>query len=131
MTRALMMGLLVLAWTGTGLAQEKSTGAKTVTLKGYVVDQMCARSIAKKANVMEKAARHTRECCFHDACAASGFGIFYDGKWAPFDEKGSDLAKKALEASKRETGMFFVVQGKMDGETLMVSSLKEADPPKE
>ena len=131
MTRILMIGLLVLVWTGATFAQGKSTAAAAVTLKGYVVDQMCARSIAKKANVMEKAARHTRDCCFHDACAASGFGIFYDGKWAPFDEKGSDLAKKALEASKREKGMFFAVKGMMDGETFVVSSLKEADPPKE
>jgi hypothetical protein len=109
-------------------AQGKPGDAKPVTLKGYVVDAMCAAGIVKKTNPMEKAANHTRECCFHEACAASGFGLFYDGKWVKFDAKGSDLAKKALEVSKREKGMYFEVTGKMEGETFVVASLKEAKP---
>jgi hypothetical protein len=111
-----------------GLTAQNKPAAKTVTLKGYVVDAMCAAGIAKKTNPMEKAAAHTRDCCFHEACAASGFGMFYDGKWVKFDPRGSDAAKKVLEASKREKGMYFEATGKMEGETFVVTSLKEAKP---
>lgn len=109
-------------------AQTKPAGAME-TRKGYVVDVMCAASIAKKANVTEKAAAHTRECCFHEACAASGFGMFSDGgKFVKFDQRGSDAVKRLLESSRREKGLYFEATGRMEGETFVVKSLKESNP---
>lgn len=112
-----------------GTAQKKPE-TKPVTIRGYVVDQMCAVSIGRKADPMPRAAKHTRECSFHPDCASSGFGIFADGKFTKFDTEGSAKALKALQVSKREKGMYYEVTGTMEGDLLAVSSLREIDPPK-
>jgi len=99
---------------------------ETLTLKGYVVDQMCARGMLKKTNFMEKAAAHTQDCALEDHCAETGYGLFSDGKWYKFDEKGSKQAGELIQKSKREKGLYFEVSGKLAGDTFMVSSMKEA-----
>lgn len=99
--------------------------AKTVTMKGYVVDQMCAKGFLKKENFMQKAAAHPQECALDEACAASGYGIFSDGKWFTFDDAGSKQAKTLIEKSKREKELMFEVSGKVDGGTIAVASIKE------
>ena len=97
-------------------------------MKGYVVDQMCAKGMAKKDNFSEKAPAHTKDCAMEDACAASGYGIYSDGKWYTFDEKGSALAKAAIEKSPRESGLWFTATGTLKGTELAVASLKEGTP---
>ncbi len=117
---------LVLFAAITALAQD----TKTVTLGGYVVDQMCGGTMAKKANVMEKAAAHTRDCSLQESCSAEGYGIVSDGKYYKFDEKGSATAKSLIEKSKRSKGLYFEASGTLNNGTLTVASLKEATPPK-
>jgi hypothetical protein len=118
------MCALALLVSAQGFAQG---GGKT-TLKGYVVDQMCAKGMEKKGNFAEKAPAHTKECALEDACAASGYGIYSDGTWYTFDEKGSTLAKAAIEKSKRETGLWFSATGTLTGTQFAVASLKEGTP---
>ena len=120
----ILAGLVAVVATG----QEKKTGQESSTFKGYVVDQMCGKGMAKKSNPMEKAAGHTKECALEDACAASGYGIFTGGKWLKFDSAGNKLAKDAITKSKREKGLMFEVTGTIDGDLLAVSGLKEASP---
>ena len=122
MRNVIALVTLALFVATVGFAQE----AKTVTLKGYVVDQMCAKNIAKKENMMEKAAGHSKQCTLEDACAASGFGIFSEGKYYKFDEKGSAKAQSMIENSKREKELSFEATGKITGETFVVATLKEA-----
>ena len=125
--RALIgFSMLVLFAAMTVIAQE----TKPTTLRGYVVDQMCAKGFAKKTNSMEKAAAHTRECALEESCAASGYGIFSDGKYYKFDEKGSATAKGLIEKSKRAKGLYFEASGVLNDGTLTVASLKEATPAK-
>ena len=115
---------IVLAFALTANAGD----AKPVTLKGYVVDQMCGGKMAAKENAMEKAEGHTRDCALNDQCAASGYGIMSGGKYYKFDEKGSATAKALVEKSKREKGLFFVAKGKVgDDGTMTLTSLKEAN----
>ena len=109
-------------FAATTFAQE----AKPVVLKGYVVDQMCAARMATKANVMEKASSHTKECALEDDCAGSGYGIFSEGKYYKFDEKGSAQAKALIEKSKRAKQLYFEVTGRPADGTFQVVSLKEA-----
>ena len=104
--------------------------AGPVTLKGYVVDQMCAGKMAMKDNAMEKAQGHSKDCALDDHCAASGYGIFSDGKYYKFDEKGSERAKGLIEKSQREKGLFFEAKGTVSEGTMALTSLKEATPPK-
>ncbi len=111
-------------------AQDKAADtkkAKETVLQGYVVDQMCAKSMAKKSNPMNRAAKHTKECALEEACAASGYGLFYgDGKWVKFDEKGDKLALEMFEKSKKGNDFKAEVTGEMKGDVLVVASLKES-----
>jgi hypothetical protein len=117
---------VVLFFTLTAGAQD----VKPTTLKGYVVDQMCAGKMAMKENAMEKAEGHSKDCALDDHCAGSGYGIFSDGKYYKFDEKGSATAKGLIEKSKREKGLYFVAKGTVGDSTMTLTSLKEATPPK-
>jgi hypothetical protein len=92
---------------------------------GYIVDAMCANNMLKKGNAMEKAAKHTKECALEEACAASGFGVFSDGKYYKFDEKGDKLAKEMIEKSATEKGLMADVFGSMKDDKIMVASLAE------
>jgi hypothetical protein len=121
MMKASALGVLVLFAASLAFAQ----GAKTVTLKGYVVDQMCAKTLAKKENVMEKAGAHTRKCALEEGCTESGYGLFSEGKYYRFDDKGSEKAKAMIEGSKRESALMFEATGSVDGDMLTVKSLKE------
>jgi hypothetical protein len=107
-----------------------SADAKPTTLRGYVVDQMCAGKMAKKENAMEKAEGHTKDCALNDQCAASGYGIFSDGKYYKFDAKGSAEAKEIIEKSSREKALYFEAKGTLADDMLTVTSLKEANPGK-
>ena len=97
MKKASALGVLVLLVASLSFAQ----APKTVTLKGYVVDQMCAKTLAKKENVMDKAAAHTKKCALEEGCAESGYGLFSEGKYYRFDEKGSEQAKGLIEQLKK------------------------------
>lgn len=123
-----IVGLFVLASFVAlpALAQEKKAEGKSVTLHGYVVDVMCSKKMSKSGTAMEKAANHTKDCALSDGCAASGYGIFSDGKYYKFDAAGSKEAKAMLEKSTKEKGMLFDVTGKMKGGTVAVASMKES-----
>jgi hypothetical protein len=92
---------------------------------GYIVDAMCAKNMVKKGNAIEKAAKHTKECALEDACAASGYGVFYDGKYYKFDEDGDKKAKEVIEKSTTEKGMMVDVTGTMEDDKIMVASIAE------
>jgi hypothetical protein len=100
---------------------------KGTSLHGYVVDQMCAKSMAKKGKAMEKAAKHTKECALEEACAASGFGLFYeDGKWVKFDDKGDAMAKTMFEKSKKDKDFMADIVGEVKDGKMVVASLTES-----
>jgi hypothetical protein len=120
----LLLAAGIVALGAAALAQD----GKTVTKKGYVVDKMCSAGIMKKADPIERAAKHTKSCALEDHCASSGYGVVADGKWLAFDEKGSAKAKAAIESTKREKGLYYEVTGTVAGDVLTVASLKEATP---
>ena len=99
-----------------GIAQ-----GKKATLTGNLVDQMCGGDLKDVA----KAADHSKECALMDHCAASGFGIFANGKYVKFDAEGSKKAKALVEKTKKEKDIAIVAEGTLDGDTLTVASLKE------
>jgi hypothetical protein len=110
---------LLLAAAGTlsiGMAQ-----GKKATLTGHLVDQMCGGEVKDAA----KAAEHSKECALMDHCAASGFGIFADGKYVKFDAEGSKKGKELVEKTNKEKNITIVAEGTLDGGTLTVVSLKE------
>jgi hypothetical protein len=102
------------------LAQEN----KSVSLTGYIVDKACSAREAKKD---APGATHSKGCALSDSCAKSGFGVFADGKWIEFDEKGNALAKAALEKSSKDRGAKFKVTGKVTDGKMAVESISEVD----
>ena len=126
-TLVAFMCVAVFAFAQDKKVEMKQSAAKGTTLHGYVVDQMCAKGMAKKGNPMERAAKHNKECALEEACAASGYGLFYDnGKWIKFDENGDKLAKSMFEKSKKDKDFMADVSGEMKGDRFVVASLTES-----
>jgi len=97
---------------------------KKTTLTGYLVDKACSVGQAKKA---DPGAEHSRKCALMENCAASGYGIFADGKFYEFDKKGIELSKDLLQNTKKEKGIKVTVEGTVHESHLMVDSIKEAE----
>jgi hypothetical protein len=114
---ALMVALSMVAMS---LAQ----GETSVT--GPLVDQACAGGMVKKGSHGGAADHSGKEgCALREKCAASGFGVFTDGKFLRFDDDGNKKAKAALENSSKPKGVNFKVTGKVSGESMTVTSIEE------
>jgi len=116
------MVFLLLVASGLGVAQ-----GETRTLSGHIVDKACSARVSKSDDPQQAASKHTRKCALMENCKASCYGLYADGKYYEFDEKGCDLAKGALEKSTKESGAVFVVVGKVDGSKITVTSLSESN----
>lgn len=99
-------------------------GNKSVSLTGYIVDKACSAREAKKD---APGATHSKGCALSDSCAKSGFGVFADGKWVEFDEKGNALAKAALEKTSKDRGAKFKVTGKLNDGKMAVENISEVE----
>jgi len=104
------------------MAQDKS-----VTFTGHIVDKACSARVLKKDNVQAAAAAETKSCALMENCAKSGFGVFADGKYTEFSDKGNALAKAALEKSKKDKGATFKVTGKVVGGKMEVDNITEVE----
>lgn len=134
MKKMLAIVVLAIVCSLAAVAQDAKTSAKAsiktevkkTVLYGYVVDAMCAKGIARKSEtVMKRAASHTRSCGLDEACAASGFGVFSEGKWYKFDEAGDKQALELVRNSKKAKGLSVIVSGKQDGELFAVTTIAE------
>jgi len=98
-----------------------------VKLSGYVVDVVCAAGHTKDsaAEATKFASEHTKECGLMDDCVKSGYGIFADGKWLPFDAKGNELAKALFEKTGKKDHIRATVEGMKHGEKILVEKLSE------
>lgn len=120
----LWIGLAVLVITASSaLAHEK------VKLTGYVVDVMCfAEHVSAAAEAATKAAaEHTKECALMEDCVKSGYGIYVDGKWYPFDAKGNGLAKALFEKTSKKDHIKMIVEGMKHDGKILVEKLTEAE----
>ena len=118
----LLVLLLVIA-TSVVWAHEK------VKLTGYVVDVMCFGDHAKDKveDATKVAAEHTKECALMDDCVKSGYGLYADGKWYPFDAKGNELAKALFDKTKKSDHLKVIVEGMKHEEKILVEKLTEAE----
>ncbi|MGA7160139.1 MAG: hypothetical protein WBZ48_04000 [Bacteroidota bacterium] len=108
-------------------AQEKMEKATSHTMKGYLVDRMCATGMAKKApdEAMAKAAKHTKSCALEESCQESGFGLMSDGMWYKFDDNGDKQALALLQKTEKKNEIMVAVTGTHDGDVFKVTSIKE------
>ena len=115
LTAIMALSLVVMAQDG-----------KDTTLSGYIVDKACATGkVAKKDKPQAAAAEESKNCVLMENCVKSGLGIFSDGKYYEFTEKGVSLAKAALEKSKKDKGAIFKVTGKVTGSKMDIDKIEE------
>ncbi len=109
------------------LAQDKTDKSTSHTMKGYLVDKMCAIGIAKKApdEAMAKAAKHTKSCALEESCQESGFGLISGGMWYKFDDNGDKQALALLKKTEKSNEIMVAVTGIQDGDIFKVTSIKE------
>jgi hypothetical protein len=113
----------VIALSVVAMAQDKPT-----ELTGPIVDKACATGkVAKQSDPQKAAENESKGCILMDGCMKSGLGVYSDGKYYLFDEKGNALAKAALEKSKKDKGAKFKVAGKVTGDKVAVSSVTEVE----
>ncbi len=129
-----MKNLLVLAVAllfgiaGSAAAQEKGyEKATSHSLKGYLVDQMCASGMVKKGTeaAMAKAAKHTKECALEDMCMESGYGVMSNGKYYKFDKNGDKEALALVKKTDSKSNIMIEVSGTGTNKEFKVASIKE------
>lgn len=121
---ALLIALAVaLSIAAVSTAQKKDS--EKVMLTGNIVDKACATGRMKKDDPQGAIDAHKKSCSLMDNCLKSGLGVYADGKFTEFDEKGSEMAKAALEKSAKDNGAKFKVMGKMADGKLAVSNIEE------
>lgn len=124
---ALWIGAFVVLPGAEAREKKKDAVPGQETMKGYVVDRMCATGMVKRGakQAMERAARHTKMCALEEGCRESGYGLVSEGKFYKFDANGDRLALEYLERTSIERGHWVVVRGTMDGSIFKVTSLEE------
>ena len=101
---------------------------------GYLSDAACAKNgvAGDGANLATNPEKHTVACMKMPACMASGYGILMKNKsgkyvFTKFDPKGTDLAKKILESTKKMDNMKIKVMGMKSKNMIQVESITELD----
>jgi hypothetical protein len=96
--------------------------AAAADFEGILMDKACSASAVKGGDKVAQA--HTRECALMPNCVKSGYGIYMDGKFIPFDAAGNKRALAALKASKKVDNLRVQVTGEQVGDVLRVKTLK-------
>ena len=127
-TIAVMIFAVTLAFAQGGSAGSDERKAEKnddeVTLTGVIIDKHCVEG--HEAELESFATSHSKACAIKCAAAGKPLGLISEGKWYAFDEEGSKKAAKLLKKSKSDKAVRAEVTGRLDGETLTVSSIKEA-----
>lgn len=121
--------IILIALAASVITASIVSAHEKVKLSGHVVDVMCFAGHAKDATDVAKkaAAEHTKECALTEACVKSGYGIYADGKWYPFDAKGNELAKAMFEKTKKKDNIIVTVEGMKHDGTILVEKITESE----
>jgi len=105
-----------------GLALLVLTLASPLAAKEWKGVSLMDTNCSGKAASLAHPEDHTTMCAMK--CKKSGYGVVVDGKYIPFDKKGSKLASAALAKTKKKDHLTATVNGEMQGNTLAVTSLR-------
>ena len=125
-----MKSTIALSILAVGLIAVSTVRAhEKVKLIGYVVDVVCGADHTKDnpEDATKFGAEHTKECALMEECVKSGYGIFADGKWYPFDAKGNTLAKALLEKTTKKDHIKVTVEGMKHEGKIIVEKLTETE----
>jgi hypothetical protein len=97
MNKVWVLALMLCFAASLAVAQEDVPSlADAVTLKGDIIDNMCAG--AHKDGLADFVKAHTKECALAPQCQASGYSIFTDGKLIKFDAESNPLIAEFLKS---------------------------------
>lgn len=82
-----------------------------------LMDAKCAG----RPDITANADRHSRVCALQ--CARSGYGAIIEGRYVPFDAKGSAMAKAALSKAKKKDHLRVDITGEMKDDVIRVRAL--------
>jgi hypothetical protein len=103
-------------------------GGETVTLNGYVIDNMCAEAHKADADFADTVKSHEKSCALMSACMKSGYAVLADGKLYKLDAAGNKRIGELLKSSKADKGLAVTVEGTIEGDTVRVSRITEMNP---
>ena len=90
-------------------------------VNGYLVDGICAKNHAKEPGY---GANHDKNCSLMDVCTKSGFSLILpDQNVLKFDAAGNEQALSLIKGTEKDKGWKVVVTGKVDGQTIAVTSI--------
>jgi len=99
-----------------------SAFAADTTVKGYLVDRMCAADDASTPGFWPK---HTKECLQMPDCEKSGYAVLTeDKKVIVFDKNGNAQAKKFIAALTKKKDIRVTVTGTVNGDQMTVSKIE-------
>jgi hypothetical protein len=90
------LGLIALLSLSFQVQAAVSEG-KTMTLKGDIIDNMCADG--NKDNLADFVRAHSKSCALMPNCVASGYSLFVDGKLHKFDQESNQKIEEFLRKS--------------------------------
>ncbi|HEY9282376.1 MAG TPA: hypothetical protein VIP46_02880 [Pyrinomonadaceae bacterium] len=126
MTRKLFAVSLIM--TLAALAAFAQGGAKTVKVRGHLIDNMCAGDPGEDKDYESAAKGHSVSCALMSHCHKSGFAVAEGNNLYVLDAGGNKLAMNALKATKdpkSKKGLHVEVEGTLEGSTLKATKLTE------
>ena len=123
--KTLIFSLVAISFAISTVLVSTTWAHEPIKVSGYLVDKICAAHHVKdnKADATKFSSQHTKECGLMDDCVKSGYGIFSEGKWYEFDEKGSKLALAIFEKTKNNDQIKVTVEGQLHEGKIMVEKL--------
>jgi hypothetical protein len=118
-----MAGIAAAMLAVAGLAAGGAVQAQQAqTLKGHLVDVMCATKHASEADYI---AKHDKKCLLMEGCVKSGYSLVTaDGKVLKLDAKGSQQALDLIKRTERASNWTVAVNGTVSGDTITVASIQ-------
>jgi hypothetical protein len=114
--RLLVVLVLAASFSAVTLAQSARQ-----TLKGHLVDTVCAKGHGTDAKYVEN---HTRMCNLMGECVKSGYTlVLADKKMMELDSKGNELALALSKSATKEKDFRVTVTGNVSGTTIAVNSV--------
>lgn len=94
------------------------------TIEGHVVDLACLRRYPR-AEVSERAARHTTACALMGHCVESGYGVVEPGgRITPLDDAATPHVVDALWRSGRDVGVRLRISRQREGEEMRTEKVE-------
>jgi hypothetical protein len=102
--------------------------SKTVKVKGYLIDNMCAGEPGENKDYESEAKGHALSCSLMPHCAKTGYAVAERNKLYVLDEAGNRMAEAVLRAAKdpkSQKGLLVEVEGTIEVSTLKATKLTE------